>query len=210
MELEYVIEKSFVLKKRARIIVIKVQSCNALLHMLLVCIRKLSKIISEMKIFNFGCLSSWHSIFMWARMWESIVIVNAKRVPPSEKFGKHCFRQYWAGTRFRAAGNLIPIMSSKSLVMPFHSAWKLLCFQRIYIVILYYNFVHHSDDVAWSFPSLLGEWEINCFHPSFPPLHNTRVQCSDCRLICKCIFMMYVYRCLYSYIYMCVCVCLCT
>jgi len=58
MELEYVIEKSFVLKKRARVIVIKVKSCNTLLHILLVCIRKLSKIISEMKIFNFGCLSS--------------------------------------------------------------------------------------------------------------------------------------------------------
>ena len=184
-----------------------VKSCNTLLHVLLVCIRKLSKISSKMNTFNFGCLSSWQSIFMWARMWESIVIVNAKRGTPSKKFGKHLFRQYWAGTRFWTARNLIPITSSNSLVMLFHSTWNLLCFQRIYeyIVILYYNFVHHSDDVAWSFPSLVGEWEINCFHP---PSHSLPIitQGSSVQIVvwyanafswCMCI------------VCLCVCVCVC-
>ena len=137
---------------------------------------------------------------MWARMWESMVNVNAKRGRRSKKFGKHCFRFYWTGTRFWVAGYLISVTSFKSLEMPFHSTWNLLYFQRIYCVILYYNFVHHSGDVAWGFPPLADEWEINCFHPQFPLHHNTRVQCSDCRLICKWIFMMCVYRCLYSYV----------
>jgi len=56
------------------------------------------------------------------------------------------------------------------------------------------------------FSFLGGRMRNQLFSPPipFPPHHNTRVQCSDCRLICKCIFMMYVYR-----LFVCVCVCVC-
>jgi len=39
----------------------------------------LSKIISEISVFNFGCLTSGHSIYSWARMWGSMVIFRSQK-----------------------------------------------------------------------------------------------------------------------------------
>ena len=50
-----------------------------------------SKIRSDIYIFNFGCLLSGHSIFMWARMWGSVVILASRKGSAS----KETFRIHW-------------------------------------------------------------------------------------------------------------------
>ena len=45
---------------------------------------KLSKISSEILISNSGYLSSWHSVFTWARMWRSEVIFWSKKESASK------------------------------------------------------------------------------------------------------------------------------
>jgi len=76
--------------KRARVIWIKVESCGALLRKLLVFIRSYLK--SAQSVFNFGYLSSGHSVFTWTRMLRFVVIFEAKRGPRAKTFGKHYFR----------------------------------------------------------------------------------------------------------------------
>ena len=48
----------------------------------------LSKISSEIRIFNFGCLSSGHYILTWARMWGSVVILRRQKGSASKRLGR--------------------------------------------------------------------------------------------------------------------------
>jgi hypothetical protein len=49
-------------------------------------------------------------------------------------------------------------------------------FQRIFCLSLYYDCVLHSGEAAWKFTPLVGEREINCFHPHSPyPQHKVPV-----------------------------------
>ena len=56
---------------------IKVKSGNALLRMLLICIRKYLKSVLRYK---FLILDTYHqdTVFMWARMWGSVLIFRSQ------------------------------------------------------------------------------------------------------------------------------------
>jgi hypothetical protein len=106
----------------------------------------------------------------------------------------------------RTAGSLISITSFKNLVVSFHNTWSLLYFQRMYCVIWYYNFVHHSGDVAWCCPPSVGEWEINCFHPHS---HSTITQGFSVQIVVWYANAFSWCMCIVVCIHMCVCVCVC-
>ena len=76
--------------KQVTVMLIKVKSCSALLCMLLLCICSYLKSVLRYKFFNFGYLSSRHSVFTWARMWESVVTFQSRKGSTRNKFGKHC------------------------------------------------------------------------------------------------------------------------
>ena len=90
--LEYLIKKLPVPTKRATVISIKVKSCDALLHMLLV--RTIIYLKSvEVAIFNFGDRSSAHTTctVREQRYENSWLFFEDKRRPRAKTFGKHCW-----------------------------------------------------------------------------------------------------------------------
>ena len=88
--LEYLTKTTPVPTKWAKIILVKVKSCNKLLITLLIYISISLTSVMGCIFFNFGCLSSSHSIFMWERMWGSVVTFRNQRDLRAKKFGKQC------------------------------------------------------------------------------------------------------------------------
>jgi hypothetical protein len=82
--LEYLIKKPPVPMKWATVILMKVKSCNALLHMVLICIYSHLKSVLRYK---FLILDNHHldNIFMWARTWGSVVMLWSQKGYASKK-----------------------------------------------------------------------------------------------------------------------------
>jgi len=79
--------------KRATVTLVKVKSCNVLLLVLLICILKDLKSVLSYK-FLISDTYQPDTIFMWARMPGSLVIIrNQKGSASKKKFGKHSFNE---------------------------------------------------------------------------------------------------------------------
>jgi len=81
--LEHVIKKLPVPTKLVTV-VIKAETRQAFLQVLLVCICSYFKSFQRYTFWNFGYLFSGRAIFMWARMWGSLVIFRSQKGPGSK------------------------------------------------------------------------------------------------------------------------------
>ena len=92
--LEYLMKKRPVPTKWGTVGLIKVESCNVLLPMLLGCIRRYSKSALRYIFFNFGNLSSGHCICVSKDVRTSGYCSKPEGVREKWKFGKHRVRRF--------------------------------------------------------------------------------------------------------------------